>query len=367
MASIGIGDILGLLGGKLDDRQETKTRFRAFIQQDKWEPQHFAAWLEECKSRGNTSEREWYNAMQDLVVAIGQRLGFEVEFGRYGGSREEIAYDGLWQSVQGGGILIEVKASGWPVTSVGQLGEYIKRYAAQHPEVGGMYGLFVVGEGDFQHIIDQIRGGEYRNMIRLISFEDLIKLWQLKAELEEIAGPAAASERIESILLPMESVNVGVLVRMLLEIAELRTAEVVEPEIIPVDGDTAVTALGEPWEKDELHRFFSVNTDWQNAFIAVLALIDEEPVLGGQLRRQMERVAAAHIPGLAGKTLKSVAGARAGFKMRRGAKEDFVGDKWVNDGESWQNSYWLKPQYKGWVREWVQQHGWTIPGSSTEP
>lgn len=364
MADIQIGDILGLLGGKLDDKQESKTRFREFILQDRWEPQQFEAWLKECAQRGKATEREWYNAMQDLVVAIGKRLGFVVDFGRYGGSSSEIAYDGLWRSGRGGGILLEVKASGWPVTSVAQLGEYVNRYVARNPEAGRMYGLFVVGEGDFQHIIDQIRGGDYRNTIRLISFEDLIKLWRLKTELEEIAGPAVANERIESILLPMESVNVGVLVRMLLEIAELRTES--DPPPVPMPGgDTPITATAEPWGREELHQFFRANTDWQNAFLSVLAEQDE-PLFSNMLISQITRVAAGHMPAIAGKSLRSVAGVRAGFRMRRGDKEDFIGNKWDSDGENWQMSYWLKPQYKTWVREWIHQHGWTVPGAASD-
>ncbi len=79
--------------------------------------------MRECTEKGSVTNKVWYNALQDIVVAIGDRLGFEVEFGRYGGSKQEIADDGLWRRASGDVLLVEVKASAWPVTSVGQLGD----------------------------------------------------------------------------------------------------------------------------------------------------------------------------------------------------------------------------------------------------
>lgn len=362
MAEPTMEDVLDLIGGRLDDAGDAKKRFRAFLLKDKWSPEHFDAWLTECVAKGSASQRQWYSAMQDTAVAVGQRLGFEVEFGRYGGSTNEIAFDGLWRSATGGTILVEVKSSGWPVTSVGQLGDCVKRYAAEHPE-GEVYGLYVVGGVEVQHIIDQIKGGEYRNLLRLISFEDLIKLWRLKADLEEIAGPEEAARRVGGIILPLESVNIGNLVTILLEIAELKTAAAVEEEVGEVGPERGPSVMGEPWEKDELYRFLADNTGWQNAFLTVLAHLGDDPVTADRVRRLINRVAERHMPALAGKTMTSVAGARAGFKMRRGSKEDFVGDEWTTDGEKSQQAYWLKPPYKAWIREWVGQRGWSIPES----
>lgn len=363
MADLEMADILQLIGGHLEDGSDASQRFRTFLLDDKWQPEQFGAWLRECMDKGNSQQAHWYRAMQDTAVAIGSRLGFEVEFGRYGGSTSEIAYDGLWSSVGDSTILVEVKSSGWPVTSVGQLGEYVKRYAQEHPDQE-VYGLYVLGGTDVQHLIDQIKGGEYRNQLRLISFDDLVKLWRLKADLEEIAGPQEAARRIAGIILPMESVNIGNLVNILLEIAELRSAAAVEEEAVEtVTDEGATTTAGEPWEEDELRRFLADNTGWQNAFLAVLAQVDDEQVFADRVRRLVNRVAERHMPDLSGKTISSLAGARAGFRMRRGEKEDFVGNKWSSDGEKSQQAYWLKPQYKPWIAEWVQQHGWTIPES----
>ncbi len=86
----------------------------------------------------------------------------------------------------------------------------------------------MIGDSDVQHLVDQIKGGQYRNRLRLISFKDLSDLWQLKVDVEEVAGKDQAAGRIQSVLLPIESVNVGNFVQLILEIAALKTVEAVD-------------------------------------------------------------------------------------------------------------------------------------------
>ena len=360
MAELRMEDVLDLVGRDLDDKSDTKDRFREFLRKDKWQPEQFEQWMRECTDKGSASDTVWYNALQDIAVAIGDRLGFEVEFGRYGGSQKQIAFDGLWRRASGDVLLVEVKASAWPVTSVGQLGEYVRRYA-EDSELGDadVFGLYVLGDSDVQHLVDQIKGGQYRNQLRLISFKDLSALWQLKLDVEEVAGKDEAAERIQSVLLPMESVNVGNFVQLILEIATLKSAEAVETGDDTPDSEP--TAAREPWEKAELYSFFRKNTDWQAACLTVLALAEEDRIPANRLKRLASKVADAHIPALAGQTLKSTAGPRAGFKMRRGDKEDFIGDEWGQYGTAWMQYYWLKPQYKDWILEWVLAKNLSIP------
>lgn len=352
-------DVLDLVNWDLDDKTNTRDRFREFLLKDKWQPEHFEAWMQECVTKGDASHKVWYNALQDVAVAIGDHLGFDVHFGLYSGSKEKIAFDGLWQRASGEAILLEVKASGWPVTSVSQLGQYVDKYIeARGVDEASVFGLYVVGSSDVQHLIDQIRGGKYRNRLRLIAFEDLIALWRLKSDLDTITDKETSATRVQSILLPIESVNVGNFVRLMLEIAELKSAATVEPPV-----ETEPTA--EPWEKAELSSFFQGNTDWQNAFLTVLSLTDEERISSNRLLRLVAKVAEVHFPSVADQPLKSLAGPRAGFKMRRGSKEDFIGSKWDFDGSQWQNFYWLKPQYREWIADWVATNGFSIPSTTT--
>jgi len=350
-------DILHLINWDLDDKSETKDRFREFLLKDRWQPEHFEAWIQECVSKGDASHKIWYNALQDVTVAIGSHLGFDVEFGRYSGSKQEIAFDGLWRRTSGEVILVEVKASGWPVTSIGQLGQYVEQYTELHgASETDVFGLYVIGGSDVQHLIDQIKGGKYRNRLRLISFKDLIALWRLKADLDTITGKDTSATRVQNILLPIESVNVGNFVQLMLEVAELKSAAIVDQPPVQPTGPTA-----EPWEKAELFSFFQGNTDWQNACLTVLSSTDEERIPSNRLLRLAAKVAEVHFPSVAEEPLKNVAGPRAGFKMRRGDKEDFISSKWDSDGTQWQNFYWLKPQYREWIREWISSRGFSIP------
>ena len=119
MGQVSLSDILELLGeGGLAERyEERKARFRAFLQQPKWEPEDFAPWLEECLERGCAAKPVYFYAFQDAVVTIGYHLGLEVEYGLYG-HRDDLSYDGKWITPEGHIILLEVKTSPWPVPSV---------------------------------------------------------------------------------------------------------------------------------------------------------------------------------------------------------------------------------------------------------
>lgn len=48
--------------------------------------------------------------LQDSVVALGQHLGFQVEFGRYSPSKEGKRFDGIWKKATGEHIVLEVKS-----------------------------------------------------------------------------------------------------------------------------------------------------------------------------------------------------------------------------------------------------------------
>ena len=157
MVKSSMEDILELIDWSLDDKSDAKDRFHEYLLKDKWQPEHFEGWIQECIRKGDASHKVWYNALQDIVVSIGDRLGFDVEFGHYSGGKEKIAFDGAWSRSSGEVILIEVKASGWPVTSVGQLGEYVKRYVeSTAADASNVFGLYVIGDSDVQHLVGHL-------------------------------------------------------------------------------------------------------------------------------------------------------------------------------------------------------------------
>ena len=80
------------------------------------------------------------------MVCLGEKLGFKVTYGRYVGKPKELGYDGLWERPGGECILLEVKSSTWPIGSVGQLGGYMDRLAAETGKGReNVFGLYVIG------------------------------------------------------------------------------------------------------------------------------------------------------------------------------------------------------------------------------
>ncbi len=199
-----VGDILMLLGEPLSDKnEEAQARFRRYIAQTKWTPDDYRAWLAECMEKGgrDSDARVYYNALQDIVVSLGSRLGLEVEYGRYSGSQREVAFDGLWKRESGEVIVLEVKTSPWPVDKVRQLGDYLSELAREKGwEPVNVYGLYAIGPGDYEALVTQIRGSDWRNQMRLISFENLLRLTELAEQLDAIGGPGTGAAKAQRIL-----------------------------------------------------------------------------------------------------------------------------------------------------------------------
>lgn len=354
---VSIEDILLLLGNRLSDvADDVKGRLRAFIEQDKWTPEDYIVWIQECVNKGGRTDRSYYSVLQDLIVSVGRRLGFEIEYGRYTGHTQEIAYDGLWKSSSGNVILLEVKTSAWPIESVGQLGDYLRRYAeVKSIPLHGVFGLYVIGGGELQPIVDQIRGSEFRSVLRAISFDDLLKLWQLKNDLESIGGPGSADAKVQTILLPIDSINIGSLLEIITSIAELRqaTGEIIQQEAVEMISEEL------PWEQSTLLRYLAETTPFQKALLASLALSEIEPVPLNVLTRQMSLVAQT-IPEIQQREITgyTIGGARAGLKMRRGDKEDII-------AQDEAGRYYIKSAYKTLIADWVRSQGLTIPAETS--
>ena len=138
-------------------------------------------------------------ALQDIVNEIGRRLGFEVESGRYRGSRGAVGFDGLWHSPKENWIVIEVKTTDAYRIELDKLAEYRKRLKEEgrfREDSSSI--LIVVGREDTGGLEAQIRGSRYAWDIRLISVEYLIRLLHLK---EDVEDPLIA-ERIRAVLIP---------------------------------------------------------------------------------------------------------------------------------------------------------------------
>ena len=116
-----IKDILNLLGNELKDEGEEQKRFKDFIEQEKWTTEQIKAWIDECVNKSSGAHDPYNRAYQDLIVSLGRKLGFEIEYGRYAGRAGLVNNDGSWKRQNGDKIILEVKTSTWPISSVSQL------------------------------------------------------------------------------------------------------------------------------------------------------------------------------------------------------------------------------------------------------
>ena len=291
---ISLASINQLLGEDLKDGNRASQIFRAFITQPKWQYENFEAWIQEAITQKLPKH------LQDVVVALGQHLGFQVEFGRYSQS-----FDGVWKKATGEHIVLEVKSGTWIAHDIGQLGEYLQEIKAKEaiPDEK-VFGLYVVGAGETTPLADQIRGSSWRDRIRLISCADLLSLLKLKVELSSLELKDV-DQKIQSILLPIDTIDVGHLVRVIIEIAALRRSLPSEEE-----EETPTIAGQGAWTREEIHQFLSDSTPTQRALFKVLAR------QGGKISRRklIEELQAetgnAQITGL------QLAGARGGITMR---------------------------------------------------
>jgi len=296
---ISLASINQLLGEDLKDGNRASQTFRAFITQPKWQYENFEAWIQEAIAQKLPKH------LQDIVVALGQHLGFEVDFGRYSPSKEGKSFDGVWKKATGEHIVLEVKSGTWIAHDIGQLGEYLQEIkAAEAVPDEKVFGLYVIGEGDTIPLADQIRGSAWRDRIRLISCTDLLSLLRLKVDLSSLEL-RDVDQKVQSILLPLDTIDVGHLVRVIIEIAALRRSLPMEEE----EETPAVERRG-AWAREEIHQFLSDSTPNQRALFKVLAK------QGGRIPRRKlveELQAETGNPQVGGLQL---AGAQAGITMR---------------------------------------------------
>jgi len=332
-----------IVGGQLSDSNETlKTRFREFLAED-WDVENYELWIEECLT--SNLHRE----LQDIVVSLGAKLGFEVEYGRYAGKHGEIGADGIWKRPTGEVIVLEVKAATWPGPDVSQLANYTTQLVKERGwDLSKLYGLYVVGDQNTSSLVAQIKGSHPKDM-RVIKYTDLLRLYQLKLDLDNIGGPGSGTDKVQQILLPFENVDIGEFISLILEIAEFKQVSEDEPEN---GGEDNGPGVDEAWSSAELSGYLNESTPIQKALLAILArapagewvwrkqVIAEIPALLEQLG------VSEHYKAVTG---RSIAGAMAGMTMRRKPlrKESVIGIELHGQKMTLVEQY--APQIKQWL------------------
>lgn len=349
-----IKDVLDLLGNELKDEGEEQKRFKDFIEKDKWTTEQIKSWIEECLENNSGAHDPYNRAYQDLIVSLGNKLGFEIEYGRYAGRSGMINNDGVWRRANGDKIILEVKTSTWPISSVSQLGDYIDALSKNEPDKN-IFGIYVIGKGDIQPLSEQIIGSKYKEKMRLILYGDLLELLSLKDELVPVIGEKLAKEKVQNLLLPIESINIGNVIKLILEIAATKATPTME-----IESTCEGEPLGDgndPWTKNELVPYLKDATPYQRLLLSALAQADTDPTTGKTVTFLMNKISEKRPSENIDKKItgRDIAGARAGLKMRRKnlKKEDIIASSWSPTEREY--LYNIKDEYKQIVMEWIKE------------
>jgi len=198
--------------GKLRDESVAASEFREFLSHVSSE--FLCQYAENCLSNAFTDSGL---ALQDIVNQVGKRLGFEVEDGRYRGSKNSIGNDGLWLFPSGHYVVIEVKTTDAYRIDSNTIANYRKKLvASQKISEENSSILIVVGREDTGDLEAQIRGSRHAWDVRLISVDSLLRLMLLK---EKVDDPQII-QRICDILIPKEFTRLDSIVDIVFFTAE---------------------------------------------------------------------------------------------------------------------------------------------------
>ena len=191
--------------------------------------------------------------------------------------------------------------------------------------------------------------------MRLILYEDLIEIINLKDELEPVIGEKEAIEKIQNLLLPVESINIGNIVRLIIEISTTKSTALDE-EGEKVREKETVEGEEEPWTKAELLTYLKDTTPYQRLLLAALVQVDKEPATSKTVTFLMNEIAKRRpSEGIEQKiTGRQIAGARGGLKLRRKPmkKEDIIESSWSHTERDY--IYKIKDDYKQIITDWVK-------------
>ena len=182
--------------GKLADDSVACSEVREYLRSIP--SQLIAKYVDQCLQR---SFDDSGLALQDLVNELGRRLGFTVTPGRYRGSSAQPGNDGIWADASRHAIVVEVKTTDAYRIDLDRVAGYRQALAkADAIDLERSSMLIVVGREDTGGLEAQIRGSRHAWDMRLISVEALLRMLELK---EEVEDPAIVN-RIHEILRPRE-------------------------------------------------------------------------------------------------------------------------------------------------------------------
>ena len=145
--------------------------------------------------------------LQDVVNEIGDRLGFEVEHGYYRGSSSRIGNDGVWRSGRSA-FLIEVKTSDLSI-KLDPIAQYRQKLIETNKLTEDESSILIVlGRQDTGDLEAQIRGSRHAWDIRMIGLDSLLRLLEIKENLND----PRSLHQITELLKPIEYTRVDKLI-----------------------------------------------------------------------------------------------------------------------------------------------------------
>lgn len=223
-----VEQIVGICGnGKLSDNSECSRQFRGFLR--KVPSRILGKYADQCLDGTSPKNQNSGLILQDVANVVGERLGFDVENGFYRGSRSRIGYDGFWTS-NDFSFVIEVKTSDLSVKMEIIAGYRDRLINSDRINEKNSSILIVLGRQDTGDLEAQIRGSKFAWDIRLIGIDALLRLIEIK---EELNDPATMYQIVE-ILKPIEYTRVDKMVDIVFstsrDIASVDEQEVPEQE-----------------------------------------------------------------------------------------------------------------------------------------
>lgn len=208
-----VDQIIGFAGdGKLGDNNTAPAEFRAFLA--RVPADMLARYAEECLSKSFVDSGL---ALQDIVNEIASRLGFNIEYGRYRGTKNEIGHDGIWSGPESYNIVAEVKTSDayrMPIETVASYRRELIKKGRISEDRSSI--LVIVGREDTGELEAQIRGSRHAWDVRLISIDALVRLLHIRQEVDDPATEA----QIRSLLVPREYTRVDEIIDLVFSTTE---------------------------------------------------------------------------------------------------------------------------------------------------
>jgi hypothetical protein len=224
-----LSQILAFAGdGKLKDNNVTSIEFRELL--DQVPSSLIKQFADNCLT--DKFDDSGY-ALQDIINQIGIRLGFTVENGLYRGKKNDIGFDGIWTSIEGHNIVLEVKTTDTYRINLDTIALYRNKLIDQL-RIDKLKSsiLIVVGREDTGDLEAQIRGSQHAWDIRLLSTDSLLKLLSLKETLND----TKTIQQINELLKPREYTRIDKLIELIfLTSKDLQLTEQANEEVEEID------------------------------------------------------------------------------------------------------------------------------------